>query len=517
MHNNYYFLKQLTPRLSERLEGLQLMNCWSQEKDELVLSFAAARGKLKNYKEFYIKIIVFPDFAGLYFSDQFERARKNSVDLFEFLNDKQVLGVRQFENERSFAIEFEEGYSLMVKMFGNRSNVVLFKDEAVIELFHHKLVADNALIYSQLDRKIDQTEAAFERANREARKLYPTLGKVINENFEDELKTWSGLQGIIEKLEKPTFYIILLDYETRLSLLPLGEIQQTHSDPIEAINAFYIAHSRTDTLGREKADILRKLNKEKRQTELYLKEAYVRLDLIENQARHEEVGHIIMANLHQIPARSEQIELFDFYRNATIKVRLKVDLSPQKNAENYYRKSKNEKIEIDKIMENIDNRESILATLNEHVAAIEAFELLKHLRNYLKAKKLVESKNNNQNRDPHKLFRFENHEGFDIFIGRNAKNNDLLTQQFSFKEDLWFHVRDAQGSHVLLKYKAGKTFPIPVIERAAALAAWHSKKRNEGLAAVIMTKKKFVRKPKGLPEGMVVLDREEVLMIEPKA
>jgi predicted ribosome quality control (RQC) complex YloA/Tae2 family protein len=517
MHNNFYFLRQLSPQIEQRLEGLQLMTAWSQEKDELVLGFAAARGKIKNYKEFFIKVILFPDFSSLYFSEQFERAKKNSAELFSELNDLTVLSVKQFKNERALGIFFENDYTLVFKLFGNRSNAILFKNDEVIDLFHNKLVADNKLSLSTLDREIDQSHAAFLAADNDYKKLYPTLGKTINEELGDELTNWQKLSETIAELEKPNFHLCHHDFTTKLLLIPFGETKQVYTDPIEAINAFYISHTKVDVLDKEKADILRKLNKEKRQTELYLKDAYRRLDLIENEARHEEIGHIIMANLHQIPARTEKIELFDFYRNKQVVVRLKVDLSPQKNAENFYRKAKNEKIEIDKIIENIEHREHILATINEHIEAINSMEQLKALRNYLKQKKLTETKSNQQNRNPHDLFRFENCEGFDIFIGRNAKNNDLLTQQFAFKEDLWLHARDIQGSHVIIKYKAGKTFPTSVIERAAGLAAWHSKKRNEGLAAVIVTKKKFVRKPKGLPEGAVVLDREEVIMVEPKA
>ena len=69
---------------------------------------------------------------------------------------------------------------------------------------------------------------------------------------------------------------------------------------------------------------------------------------------------------------------------------------------------------------------------------------------------------------------------------------------------------------MIIKYQAGKGFPKTVIERAAELAAWNSKRRTDSLCPVIMTPKKFVRKPKGLAEGQVVVDKEEVVMVVPK-
>ena len=112
MQNNYYFLRQLTKEIETKIVGLKLMECFSQEKDELVFGFAAARGKNRNYKEFFMKTVVFPDFSALYFTDKFERARRNSVDLFEQLMDLEVIGVRQFLNERCFAINFERNFSI---------------------------------------------------------------------------------------------------------------------------------------------------------------------------------------------------------------------------------------------------------------------------------------------------------------------------------------------------------------------------------------------------------------------
>ena len=106
--------------------------------------------------------------------------------------------------------------------------------------------------------------------------------------------------------------------------------------------------------------------------------------------------------------------------------------------------------------------------------------------------------------------------GFKIWVGKNAESNDTLTLKLSFKEDLWLHAKDVAGSHVLIKYQSGKKFPKDVIERAAQLAAYNSKRKTETLAPVVYTPKKYVRKRKGDPPGMVVVERETVIMVEPK-
>jgi len=108
------------------------------------------------------------------------------------------------------------------------------------------------------------------------------------------------------------------------------------------------------------------------------------------------------------------------------------------------------------------------------------------------------------------------YKGFKIWVGKNAVSNDSLTQRYAFKEDLWLHAKDVAGSHVLIKYQAGKPFPKDVVERAAELAAYYSKRKNESLCPVSVTPKKFVRKRKGDPVGAVVVERENVMMVTPR-
>src|SRR5204862_822828 len=106
-------------------------------------------------------------------------------------------------------------------------------------------------------------------------------------------------------------------------------------------------------------------------------------------------------------------------------------------------------------------------------------------------------------------------DGYRIWVGKNAQSNDELTLKYSYKDDLWLHAKDVSGSHVIVKFQSGKNFPRNVVERAAQLAAYNSKRKNDTLCPVIYTQKKFVRKRKGDPAGMVVVEREDVIMVEP--
>ncbi|QMW01131.1 NFACT RNA binding domain-containing protein [Spirosoma foliorum] len=553
MHINYYFLRQLAPSLEPHLlgnftlpkevsepplSGLRFMECFSQDRDEVVLVFAQARGKINYYKPFYIKVTLRPDFSGLVFPDTVQRARTNSVDLFDTVvgtpgEERAVIGVRSFLNERCLAIQLEGGFSLVFKFFGNRPNLLAFQEDKVIDLFNRQLVSDEQILFSNIDRPIDQSYEAFERADFDYRKLFPTFGKVVNEWIQDqtakpiddgeqpEKRQWAIVQDALRMLEHPHYYLTRLHHKPTLSLLPVGEIQREFTDPMEAATRFFIAYNGLSTFEHEKADLARLLEKRQKRAEGQMEGAMQRLISREEGASHEEMGHILMANLHdiaQVPgAKSpERLTLYDFYRDQPITLKLKPDLSPQKNAENFYRKAKNEKIEEQHLNDLIADREVELAKIRQQRIDLIDIQTLKELRRYVKQQNLHTDSMGGNSTDTGPLFKEVTMDSFRILIGRNAKNNDLLTLKYAYKDDLWLHARDVSGSHVIVKYQAGKTFPRHIIERAAELAAWYSKRRTDSLCPVIVTPKKFVRKPKGLAPGQVLVEKESVVLVVPK-
>jgi len=106
--------------------------------------------------------------------------------------------------------------------------------------------------------------------------------------------------------------------------------------------------------------------------------------------------------------------------------------------------------------------------------------------------------------------------GLRIFIGRQGADNDRTTFEFARPYELWFHTQQCPGSHVVIKFP-NKSF-VPTqreIEETAAIAAWHSKAKNDSLVPVIYTEKKYVRKPRNAKPGLVTVEREKSVMVAP--
>lgn len=516
MHNNFYYLRQLSVELGNKLKDSVMSECFSQNKDELILRFET------RSKPFFIKASLLSDFCCLSFPSDFNRARKNSIDLFGELIGQKVIGSRQYENERCFSLLFSDHYILLFKLHGNRANLLLYHQDKVISLFRNHLTTDHEIQLDQLDKTIDFSKEAFVSNHNRLKQLYFTFGKIawqyLNQhNFKASSidEQWKQIQGLRQKLETPTFYIIQLEDQLVFSLVALGKIQQQFTNPLIALHEFFTQYSIHYGFEHEKQRVLTKLRTQLKNDEAYLTKTSAKLKEIEADDHYKTWADLLMANLHTVKMGMDKIVLPDFYHeNKPIEIKLKKELNAQKNAEVFYRKSKNHHIEIQKLKEALAKKETECTTLHQYMKEIAQTESLKELRKFMDSLGLTAIAVKKQVPLPYHETEYN---GFKIWVGKNAKQNDELTLHYTYKEDLWLHAKDVAGSHVVVKYQSGKKFPKDVVERAAQLAAFNSKRKTDSLCPVIYTPKKFVRKRKGDPSGSVVVEKEEVTLVEPKA
>jgi predicted ribosome quality control (RQC) complex YloA/Tae2 family protein len=515
LHNNYFFLRHLCNKLGSILTNSVISECFSQNRDELVIRFETLGGS------FYMKANLLPEFSCLSFPEEFHRARKNSVDLFGHLIGQRMLSVKQFSNERSFSLNLTNEFSLLFKMHGNRCNVIVTEQEEVRDLFRKNLRQDLNIKVAQLNRDIDWSFDCFLKNIERPEKIYFTFGKVVWKFLEvhgfhslaPEDK-WKLIIDTKEKLNKPEFYIVEIDGEPSLSMLEVGSVLKQLTDPLKALNDFYYTFTSDFALTKEKNSITTLLASKLQSSRSYYKKTFAKLAELEQDTSYKVWADLIMANLHTLKPGDEKAVLNNFYnQDHPIEIKLKKELSPQKTAELYYRKSKNQKVEAEHLQNALFIKEREIAETEKLLEAAQNADDLKALR---KLRTEVTTRMPGEKEQISLPYHEFMQAGFKIWVGKNAQSNDELTLKFGYKEDLWLHAKDVAGSHVLIKHQAGKNFPKDVIERAAQLAAWNSKRKNDTLCPVIVTPKKFVRKRKGDPAGAVVVEREDVIMVEPK-
>ncbi len=249
---------------------------------------------------------------------------------------------------------------------------------------------------------------------------------------------------------------------------------------------------------------IQKILRKKKKIVLDLKK---HIDVNENE--YIEMGNAIIYNKYMVKKGTEEVELPVYNKSGikSIKIKLKPNLSPEENAKRYFEKAE----KLKKKRSNAVKRRKILQKEIKELG-----KLLEEIPDNLNDLYTEWSKFIKKNREKHKRgFKyFVLKSGARIYIGRNSKENDELTLHFASPNDLFFHVREAPGSHVILR-SLGKSHHTADIEAAAAVAAYFSKMRNSKTVPVSYTEIRYVRKPRKAKSGMVSLMKERVIFVSP--
>lgn len=484
------------------------MECFSQQKDELVLYFYHTDGS-----DFYIKADLQQGVCLLTFPAEHHRSRANSADLFPEMIGATVLAVEQTLNDRSFHFRFGNGLSLCFKMYGNRSNILIHNGLEVLNVFNHHLKKDLEGPPPS-NRILDQSKEAFLNHNGDLKSLYPTFDKLLwgyweertaNQSLENQ---WNELEKIVSALEKAPFYLYQKQKEVFMTFIPMEEVLEQSLDPFQISNRLSIYYWQVNRFFKQKDLLVNRFNQE------YFKAKQAR-DQAEKLwfAAQEAIGYRLQADLlmaygQQIEKGTSKASFPNFKDGKLVEINLKQELSVLKNAERFYKKAKGQDMDISRLANRVSFWEAEMHQIREQLAQLELVQKWADLKPF----EVVNSGKSEdaENLPYHRLFFL----GYEIWVGKNAKANDEILRM-AHKDDLWLHARDVPGSHVIVRNKKGTTIPNPVKERSAQLAAFFSKAKTEALVPVMATERKYVRKVKGTAAGQVKVEREKTLLAGP--
>lgn len=230
-------------------------------------------------------------------------------------------------------------------------------------------------------------------------------------------------------------------------------------------------------------------------------------------------GDLINANIYQLERGMTKCVLTDFYTEEPREIALDARLSPAQNAQKYYTEYRKLDTAEKKLTELIHGDKEELAYLDsvlDCVSRIESDSELAEIRRELREQGYIKS----DGRAPDKRektsepLRYHSSDGFEILVGKNNKQNDLLTLKTAKATDIWLHVKDIPGSHVIIRTNGQSPSEQTLIE-AAQIAACHSKARDGSGVAVDYVPVKFVKKPAGAKPGMVIFTNNKTLYVTP--
>lgn len=514
MHLNHYFLKRVADELRYTIINRELTACFSQNNDELILIFG------EGETSFFIKVTTSPLLCCLSFGHDFAKASQGAHPYFKDAIGHTLTKISVAANDRSIVLHFGVQFEIVLKMHGKYTSVLLSnKRGEVVKTYPARYEGDFLINTHQLDKEAISTEAEFSESGYNTEKAFPAMGREIKNHLllllekEPQSAYWNKIQTFLETLHESLLYVIKNpDGSAEISFFKKDEIIFESHHPLEIANQFARYALSQTAFAKEKKEGLTVLSKKIKQTESYINTATGKLAELSTAIPYEHIADILMANLYNIEAGNKLVSLFNFYTDQEIEIKLKDKLSPQKNAEQYYRKAKNQKIELQKLAQTIEKKREALLTLLAEKELLESKTTLKELRQVLKNEIL----NKIPKKQQEALFKEFNIDGFKVLVGRNSENNDLLTLKYANKNDIWLHARNTPGSHVVIKETPGKIIPKTVLEKAAELAAYYSKAKTDTLCPVIYTFKKFVRKRKGAAAGQVIVEKEEVILVTPQ-
>lgn len=534
MIRNYHTLKHIVKEF-KHLIGFKIIGIFSQEKDVLVISLYD--GEIYRY-------IIFDstnNFSCIYISNQFNRARANSVDLFPEVLGEVVQDILLLENERIIRIKCIHTNLFFFLFGGSKSNcLVVNSHDIILNSFkkNEDIIGKKFEIKSQKLSEFSKIQPyhsiikALEKSNfllsNELAKEFCLIENIQAEKtisdygYDEIIEIEKKAMNFIDKLEFQNEYFLLKNRENKflVSMIPLQDYPEIilKSDSISrCIYQKYKNIKVSDNLEQRKKEIKTFLEKELKKQDKKIQD----IKLVESNLHLEEQYHnwaVLLSSQPEVKIKGlDTITITDFNNNQ-INIPLDHKLTLIENANLYFQKSK-------KVRLNIEKRRSFLPEILERKNKISSYlECLNMISNIRELEKLNEEISNSftkiefeNNKDSSSKYRqFDLGDGFRLYVGKSASNNDELTFKFAKPNDLWFHARGSSGAHAVLPLEKNQKPSKIILQTAASIAAYYSGMKKAKYVPVAYTFRKYIKKPKGANPGSVVLMREEVIMVEPK-
>lgn len=439
-----------------------------------------------------------------------------------------------------------ENKTLILELMGKHSNIILKnQNDIIIDAMRH-IASNNSyreILPSRIYTLPQSNKYEFTKLSGPeefGEKL--EIDSTENDYAKKLSNTFTGIslsfaKSAVEQREVPEIYNYIneiinsekLKFELEGSdyVLKLSDQEKEMFELNFFIDDFYFERETTEAFTNARNTMLRMILEVLKKYKNRLASIDAKLQECDGMDKYRLYGELITANLYQLTnTHSDSIELYNYYDNSNIKIPLDVKYSPSMNAKRYfkkYSKLKNaykivseQKVETEKELNYI---ESIVYELEDSTCLEDVQDIFEEISENVVFKeklKRKEKKNKNQKKKKQQKFSPIEYEvnGYKIYVGRNNKENDWLTLSFASKTDYWFHTKDVQGSHVILK--ADKEVNDDILVKVAEIAAKHSKAKMSSNVPVDYCLVQFVKKPNGSKPGMVIFTNNKTLNVNPQ-
>ena len=533
---HHHIFHHLAKEIHDHCNGMIITECYSQEKNNLIMHCESPDGKTHAHIEWAMQsgspIIIL--------KEHLHRSKSNNVDLFPFIIGRKILSCLKHPTDRIIFLRLT-GASVIGQFFGgsNTSLFIIDDDNKILDSFkrsplpigEHYIPSINAMpaieeanpelsIFDVLVKTGNAGKSYAREIFARFSALYPEVlshhALMSLDEFQlSELK--QCFQGVMEEsLNSVKAYILELpDAILTLSCLPLQEsLREVWSGESmsEAIRRFQGLNQKSERMRRIYLEIESNLTLRRNKLEHTI--AHVSEDELSNERIKE--SQLIAQLLLSMPypaLRVHDDSIILHHEENTITIPAMKGKTYAEHAEHYFKKAKNAKERNEIRKKSLPNFRLRLEQVMSMQKALSGAQDLRTLELIHKQLKNVNTEKTTQT-PQHPFREFILSPKYVLYIGRNAQNNDQLTTKFAKPNDLWLHARGVSGSHGILRGPLNP--PKNILEIACEITAYFSKSRKGTFVPVAYALKKYVRKPKGAGPGSVLMEREEVIMVEPR-
>ena len=462
--------------------------------------------------------------------------------LRKYLQGAVIESIEQIENDRIVEITVSNKNeigddiqaTLIIEIMGKHSNILLVDKSSnkVLEVIKHIGFSQNSY------RTLLPSATYIAPPSTEALNPFTIKDEKLFEILQTQELTAKNLQSLFQGLGRDTaieLENLLTDdrlskfrdffkQETNpcltdksFSCVPFStKIEGHFSSLSQLLDVFYKDKAERDRVKQQASELIRRVENELQKNRQKLKKQEKELLATENAEEFRQKGELLTTFLHQVPNDQDQVVLDNYYTNQPITISLDKALTPNQNAQKYFKRYQKLKEAVKYLTDLIEETKATILYLEsvETVLNQAGLDEIAEIREELIQTGFIRRRQREKIQKRKKPEKYLASDGKTIIlVGRNNLQNEELTFKIARKEELWFHAKDIPGSHVVI---SGNLNPSDEVKTdAAELAAYYSKGRLSNLVQVDMIEVKKLNKPTGGKPGFVTYTGQKTLRVTP--
>ncbi len=535
-----FFLHHMVEELRRELVNGRIQKINQPFEQELVLQIRS------NRQSHRLLLSAHPVFGRIQLTQTtFENPAQPSTFIMvlrKYLQGALIESIEQVENDRIVEMTVSNKNeigdhiqaTLIIEIMGKHSNILLVDKSShkILEVIKHVGFSQNSYRtllpgstyiappsteslnpFTIKDEKLFEILQTQETTAKNLQSLFQGLGRDTANELENILiiDKLSTFRNFFNQETKPCLT------ETSFSPVPFAnQVGEPFSSLSDLLDTYYKDKAERDRVKQQASELIRRVENELQKNRHKLKKQEKELLATDNAEEFRQKGELLTTFLHQVPNDQDQVILDNYYTNLPITIALDKALTPNQNAQRYFKRYQKLKEAVKYLTDLIEETKATILYLEsvETVLNQAGLEEIAEIREELIQTGFIRRRQREKIQKRKKPEQYLASDGKTIiYVGRNNLQNEELTFKMARKEELWFHAKDIPGSHVVI---SGNLDPSDEVKTdAAELAAYFSQGRLSNLVQVDMIEVKKLNKPTGGKPGFVTYTGQKTLRVTP--